>query len=155
VPRSPSPTTVVYEEEATIAAPVDVIWNTLVDLPGYASWNPWVVQAKGEVTPGASVGVQVVMGPIQQHADHFVMTVDAERSFCWRDAGWNSWFVYGQRCRWLTPQPDGTVHFKQQLLLDGALDHFADATNGPCLRSGMAAETAALKATAEARAAAH
>jgi len=154
VPRSPSATSVQYDQDAIIDAPIDTVWNLLVDLPHYGDWNPWVTHAEGTVTPGAHVKVNVLMGPITEQADHVVMTVTPNTFFCWRDSGWNSWFVYGQRCRWLEQQADGKTHFHQQLLIDGALDVVAKVVNGPCLESGMAAETRAIKATAEARAAA-
>lgn len=154
VPRRPSAKTIQYEQEAIIHAPIDVVWNLLVDLPHYKDWNPWVTRADGQAVPGAHVSVDVVMGPITQKAEHVVLTVKPMKEFCWRDSGWNSWFVYGQRCRWIEELPDGTVHFKQQLLLDGSLDVVAKVFDGPCLEQGTAAETKALKETAEARAAA-
>ena len=84
-----------------------------------------------------------------QHVQHVVLTVQPQREFCWKDAGWNSWFVYGQRCRWLEPQGDGTVLFTQELLLDGPFAGAASHMMGEALRDGMAAETAALKQYAE------
>ncbi len=155
VPRVPTASSVVYENEATIQAPVDVVWNLVTDLPGYSSWNPWVIKAEGSFTPGARVKVNVKMGPITQTYDHAVMTVTPKSFACWRDAGWNSWFVYGQRCRWFEQNPDGSVHYKVQLMIDGPLDKVAAATNGPCLQTGMAAETNALKERAEAIASGH
>jgi hypothetical protein len=70
---------------------------------------------------------------------------------CWRDAGWNAWFVYGQRCRTLTARPDGTVLLHQELMLDGPLSGAAALVLGEPMSDGMAAESAALKKHAEAR----
>jgi hypothetical protein len=144
-PHVPGPCSVVYESDAVIHGTVDQVWDTLTDLPRYHEWNPWVVSASGTLAPGGSVVVQVVLNGRQQKADHTVLTVNPKSDFCWRDAGWNSWFVYGQRCRWLTPHADGTVGYHVELLLDGPIDWLADWTNGKALREGMAAETAALK----------
>jgi hypothetical protein len=33
-----------FHAEADIAAPASEIWELLVDLEGYAAWNPWVVR---------------------------------------------------------------------------------------------------------------
>jgi uncharacterized protein YndB with AHSA1/START domain len=148
-PRVPSAHAVVFHAEAVIAADRARVWNLLVDLDGYAAWNPWVVRAEGQAAPGADVTVDVVLGGHTMKARHTVLTVVPQTEFCWKDAGWNSWFVYGQRCRWLEPRPDGTVLFRQELLLDGALSGAASATMGRSLRDGMAAETAALKQHAE------
>jgi uncharacterized protein YndB with AHSA1/START domain len=148
-PRAPSARAVVFHAEAVIAADPSRVWDLLVDLDGYASWNPWVVRAQGQAVPGADVTVDVVLGGHPMKARHTVLTVVPQREFCWKDAGWNSWFVYGQRCRWLQRRPDGTVLFRQELLLDGPLSGAAGATTGRALRDGMAAETAALKQHAE------
>lgn len=155
VPRSPGPKTVQWDADAIIDAPRDVVWDLLMDLPHYKDWNPWITSAEGTVTPGAHVHVNAVMGPITEPFDHVVMTVTPKSFFCWRDSGWNSWFAYGQRCRWLDETPDGKTHFHQQVLVDGPLDIVAKIFNGPCLAAGIANETQAIKATAEARAHAH
>jgi hypothetical protein len=148
-PHEPSHCAIAYEEDAIIRGSVDRIWDTLVDLPRYSEWNPWVVSAEGKIEPGAGVTVQVVLNGHTQKAEHVVLTVNEKTDFCWRDAGWNSWFVYAQRCRWLTPRPDGTVAYHVELLLDGPIDWLADWTNGTALREGLAAETAALKGRVE------
>jgi hypothetical protein len=140
---------VVFTQRAVISAEQARIWTLLTDLPGYASWNPFVIKAEGRTEPGADVRVEVVLGKRTQSAQHVVLTVDPQREFCWKDAGWNSWFVYGQRCRWLEPQDDGTVLFTQELLLDGPFAGAASHMMGEALRDGMAAETAALKEHAE------
>jgi uncharacterized protein YndB with AHSA1/START domain len=148
-PREPSAQSVVYRQETVIPATPEKIWNLLADLRGYASWNPWVVQAEGDVRRGGSATVTVVMNGLRMRAEHTVLTVDPERRFCWRDAGWNAWFVYGQRCRTLTANPDGTVVVTQELLLDGALSGTAAFFLGKAMSDGMAAESAALKERAE------
>jgi uncharacterized protein YndB with AHSA1/START domain len=148
-PREPGAHSVVFREEAVIAAHPARIWRLLVDLPGYSNWNPWVIRAEGDAAPGGAVEVDVVLGKHTMRAQHVVLVVEPEARFCWRDAGWNSWFVYGQRCRTLRPQADGTVLFQQELLLDGPLSSIAKLVNGRDLRHGMAAETAALKEHAE------
>ncbi|TWP50498.1 SRPBCC domain-containing protein [Lentzea tibetensis] len=148
-PREPSSRSLVYRVETSIAAEPARIWQLLVDLPGYESWNPWVVQAQGRAEPGAEVRVKVVLGKHTMAAQHVVLKVDAEKRFCWKDAGWNAWFVYGQRCRTLTAQGDGTVLVKNELLLDGLLSGAAGLAMGQAMRNGMAAENAALKQHAE------
>jgi len=148
-PRVPGPHSVVLHEEAVIKAEPSRIWQILVDLPRYSEWNPWLTRAEGRAEPGAEVDVDVVLGNRTMKAKHVVLAVEPEKRFCWRDAGWNSWFVYGQRCRTLDRQADGTVLFRQELLLDGPLAGLAKLTQGKDLQAGMAAETAALKARAE------
>src|SRR5438105_3843565 len=86
VPRVASPSSVQYNDEAIINAPVDVVWNLITDLPGYASWNPWVTKAEGSFTPGSHVKVDAKMGPVTQQFEHVVMTVTPKSFLCWRDS---------------------------------------------------------------------
>jgi hypothetical protein len=148
-PREPSARSIVYRHDTVIAASPQRIWSLLVDLPAYSSWNPWVVRAAGEVRRGGEATVQVMLGAWRMRARHRVLTVDPERRFCWRDAGWNARFVYAQRCRELTVRPDGTVLVAQTLLIDGVLSRLAAVFMGWALTRGMAAESAALKRRAE------
>jgi len=139
---------IVYKSEAVIAGSVDRIWDTLVDLPRYSEWNPWVVYAEGKIEPGASVNVDVILNGQKMRAAHIVETVDPKTHFCWRDAGWNATFVSAERCRTLTPQADGTVLYQVELDL-GRLAGLGNLFYGAALQSGMDAETAALKKRAE------
>jgi hypothetical protein len=148
-PREPSWHSILFEEQASIAAPIDRVWGLLIDLEGYRDWNPWIVWAEGEAVPGATIQADVVMGDSIMEVEHVILAVDAERRFCWRDEGFTTLFVYGQRCRWLTASLDGRVHFRQQLLLEGLFAPVAKAMYGAKLRAGMIAETAALVATAQ------
>lgn len=149
VPRTAAERSIVLREEVVIAATPARVWAVLVDLPGYAAWNPWLVRVEGKAEVGATVWADVVLGEQQRRAEHVVLAVEPHTRLCWRDAGWTTAFVYGQRCRWLTPQADGKVLFRQELLLEGPSRRTALRRYGPALRAGMAAETAALRRRAE------
>jgi uncharacterized protein YndB with AHSA1/START domain len=149
-PRAPSACVVMFRSEAIIAAPTSRVWAVLTDLSGYRTWNPWLNDAAGELRPGGEVRVHVRLNGALRPADHVVLAVDRERRLCWRDAGWTTLFVYGQRCRWLEVLPDGRVHFRQELQLEGAMAPLARAMYGGSLQAGMDAETEALRQSSEA-----
>ncbi|MFD5828521.1 SRPBCC domain-containing protein [Lentzea sp. NPDC060358] len=148
-PREAGPRSVVHRVDTAVTAPVERIYGLITDFSGYARWNPWVVKAAGGTSPGDEVKVDVVLGPVRMAAAHTVLNGVPGRRFCWRDAGWNAWFVYAQRCRTLTPRPDGTVLVSNEILVDGVLSGGADLVIGKALRDGMRAENAALKREAE------
>jgi hypothetical protein len=148
-PRTPSKHSVVYRTQAVIEADPARVWHLLVDLPGYATWNPWVIRAEGQAVPGGLVSVEVVMGRRTMRAKHVVLAVEPQARFCWRDEGWTTWFAYAQRSRTIERRADGSVLFSQEVLIDGALKRVAHHTMGKAIRDGMAAETAALKRHAE------
>ena len=133
-PREPGPHSVVYRQQAVIAADQGRVWQLLVDLPGYASWNPWVVRAEGSSTPGSRSRSTSSSGPMCWPPSTPVLVVEPQTRFCWRDAGWNAIFVYGQRCRTLQRQPDGTILVRNELLLDGIFSPAADLTVGKAMR---------------------
>src|SRR5262245_32631518 len=60
--RPSTGSSLVYREEAVIAAPAERVWDTLVDLPRYAEWNPWLLHAEGDLSPGGVVRAEVLLG---------------------------------------------------------------------------------------------
>ena len=148
-PRTPSSCAEFFRDEVEIAASAERVFDILADLPSYPEWNPWVVRAEGDLTPGGAVNVDVVLNGRVQKADHYVLTVEPYREICWRDAGWNSYLVYAQRCRTTEPLANGHVKLKNELFLDGPLAWLGKLTNGTALQSGIQAEDAAVKQRAE------
>jgi uncharacterized protein YndB with AHSA1/START domain len=148
-PRNPSPLAVFFRSEALIAAEAAEIFDIIIDFDSYAEWNPFIIHAEGDAVVGAKVVVDAVMGDTAQRYDHVVIAVDPYSRFCWRDAGWNSWFAYAQRCRTLTPQADGKVRLMVETFIDGPFAKLAQAMYGSSLQNGQNAETAAIKSRAE------
>src|SRR5438105_505468 len=102
-PRAPSARSIVYRYEVEIAGSAARVWETLAELPGYADWNPWLVRAEGDLSPGGIVWADVMLGGNRRRVKHVVLDVAPRARLVWRDAGWNAFFVYGQRARTLTP----------------------------------------------------
>lgn len=70
--------------EITIDAPVEVVWRHLTDLPRYQEWNPFIVEAAGEVAVGAKLTNRIQ--PPGGRAATFkptVTEVEPHRSFEW------------------------------------------------------------------------
>ena len=71
--------------EVEIHAPQQEVWRILTDLPAYASWNPFFVQAKGELKAGNSI--DLVMQPVGKSPQSFsprVLEVQEGRRIVWR-----------------------------------------------------------------------
>ena len=67
-----------------VNAPAAVVWEVLTDLERYAEWNPFVIEAAGEVVVGARLTVRI--RPPGGRATRFRPTVTAaepERRFAW------------------------------------------------------------------------
>jgi hypothetical protein len=54
---------VVRSDVVEISAPVDVVWNVLIDLAKYPLWNPFNPSAHSNLTLGESVHMQVALDP--------------------------------------------------------------------------------------------
>ena len=65
------------------AAP-DQVWNTLTDLDGYPSWNPFIREASGEVAVGETLTLR--MFPVKGRPMTFkpkVLAADTSRELRW------------------------------------------------------------------------
>ncbi len=47
--------------DRSLPAPAADVWKRLVDLDGYGSWNPWIVEARGDVAVGARLRLRYAM----------------------------------------------------------------------------------------------
>jgi hypothetical protein len=47
------------ERQIEIDAPVERIWQILLDFPRFSEWNPFIVDAAGEAVPGTRLNVTI------------------------------------------------------------------------------------------------
>jgi uncharacterized protein YndB with AHSA1/START domain len=148
-PRTRSERSAVFRAQALIQAPVQRVWDAIVDLPRYAEWNPWIVQAEGEPRVGGVVWADVRMGSKTMRSKHIVQVVDPPTRFCWCDAGLSSLLVYAHRFRTLSERGDGRVLLEQEILVDGVLKGLVVRFYGDKLQAGLDVETQALQRLVE------
>jgi len=132
-----------------IEAPPPAVWAVLADLSAYADWNPWILEATGELAEGARVDARVLLKGEERPAAHIVLHVEPPERLCWRDHGWTTAFAYGQRCRMLAATATGT-RVSQELLIAGPFRATAMKRFGDAMQEGIDAELAALKRRVEA-----
>jgi hypothetical protein len=153
-------------EELDIDATPQAIWSILVDVDEYAQWNTWLTQAQDTTTPsgpvqvGDNIDATVILGTGPSKATETVTVVDAPgtpgqpagqiANFTWRDTiPVTSCLVPAYRSRTMTLNADGSVHFKNDLVLQGAIDWVAWLSEQTTLHTGMRDENTALKVRAE------
>ena len=141
---------VVYRAEAVIDASADVVFSVVADVDRYSEWNPWLVKAWGDPSPGERVDADLVLRGKPRKARHIVLEVAPHTRFCWRDRGWTTAFAYGQRCRTFEALPDGRTRFHVELLVSGPFTRTVVRQYGAELQDKLAEETAALATRAEA-----
>ena len=72
------------KNEIVIAAPVDTVWNILVDLDQYSTWNPLLYRASGKVEVGETVIAYAKTASKDMKFTCEVTRVDPLREFAWR-----------------------------------------------------------------------
>jgi len=58
----------VFEAQIEIQAPIDVVWQKLTDFSRYPEWNPFILEAQGELKQGSVVTFRVPGVPVEMTA---------------------------------------------------------------------------------------
>lgn len=68
-----------------IDAPPARVWKVLVDLPAYREWNPFIVEASGNVAVGEELSLQMALpGRDPMLIQPQLLVVDPERELRWK-----------------------------------------------------------------------
>lgn len=148
IPRERGAVTLTTEVE--IAASPEQVWALLVDFEGYAQWNAWLPELRGEAVEGGRADGRVWLNGELRRARHRVLQVDEPRTLCWRDAGTTTWFVWARRCRLLREAADGTTVLREELTLNGTFVDAAMRRYGDALQRGIEREAQSLRRRAQA-----
>ena len=136
--------------EIEIAAAPAVVWEILTELDEFENWNPFVVEANGDVAVGEKLVVSIQ--PPGKKAQTFrptVTVVDPERKFEWLGKLGVSGVFDGRHQYILEPSGDGTK-FIQREEFTGILAGLLIRMIGAATREGFEAMNYALKDRAEA-----
>lgn len=138
------------ETHITIDAPPRVVWDVLTDLDQYAEWNPFVVEAQGNVTPGSRLQVRLQSpGGKASKFRPTVTTVEPERTFEWLGHLAFRGIFDGRHRFELEPSGSGT-RFVQSEEFRGILVPLLSRTLDSKTRQGFEAMNAAIKDRSEA-----
>ena len=136
--------------EIDIAAAPSVVWEILTELDEFKNWNPFVVEANGEVVAGEKLVVSIQ--PPGKRAQTFRPTVtvaDEERKFEWLGKLGVSGVFDGRHQYVLEPTTEVTK-FIQREEFTGVLAGLLIRMIGDATREGFEAMNHALKLRAEA-----
>ena len=134
-----------------IDAPIDRIWEILVDLDRYHEWNPFISRARGRIAPGATFEVSPQSDRGKRHV--FVPQVtdyQEHREFTWTGAFYFRWLALGDHTFRLTPIGDGRVRLDHDERIYGLVSLFVWLMAKKQIRIGFEAMNQALKERAEA-----
>ncbi|MEM0955797.1 MAG: SRPBCC domain-containing protein [Pseudomonadota bacterium] len=126
----------VYSDEVTINAPVELVWDILLDFDNYGAWNSFCPQA---ICPSLELGTPIDMqvdmgqGPFQQV--EYISRVEPQACIAWAMENKPDDPVHAERFQYLKRIDDNTCTYM-------TMDQFG----GPGMADMMAAAGAAVEA---------
>jgi hypothetical protein len=133
-----------------IAAPAAKVWSILIDLPAYASWNPFIVSAAGKPEPGRRLSIRAKPpGGTALRFRPLVIVAEPGREFRWRGKFILPGLFDGEHAFRIEPTTDG-VRFVQTERFSGLLVPLAPASLFAQIQQGFEAMNRALRQRAEA-----
>jgi len=138
--------------EVEIAAPVGRVWDALVDLAAYPTWNPFTVAVRGGLRVGSPVDLFVSFDgrrPFRQR--EWVNRVEAGRVLCWGTRMGPAWVLTANRWQWVEPLGADRCRYRTTDRFSGWLVPLVFASYGPAMERAFTAMARALAREVERR----
>jgi len=74
----------VSSDEITIHAPVELVWDILVDFGNYGQWNSFCPQCEAELVLGSPIKMQVDLGFGLQEQVEYISRIEAPSAIAWK-----------------------------------------------------------------------
>ncbi len=131
-----------------INAPVQKVWEILMDFDTYPQWNPFVKSLEGDIREGGSIKVKLpgmTFKPI-------VQVVSPNKEFRWLGHLWIKGLFDGEHCFQLEELPNGATRFIHNENFSGILVALFKKQLLTKTKLGFEAMNKSLKTRAEAKA---
>lgn len=140
----------IYSEKVIINAPIEFVWDVLVDLDQYPQWNPFTVKVDTTLKIGDPVYLHVKMGSKKQRVQkEQVRAVTRPYKLAWGMKIWNDFFLTALREQLLEPCGEGACTYVTSDAFNGILTSLIVKTFGKDIEEGFNAVAYALKERAE------
>lgn len=73
----------VIEQHLDIAAPPEVVWEVISDLPAYAEWNPFCLECASTLKPGDPIDMKVQLLARPQRQREWMIEYEEGRRFAY------------------------------------------------------------------------
>ncbi len=74
----------VSSDEITIDAPIQLVWDVLVDFANYGEWNAFCPSCEAELEMGSPVRMQVDLGMGLQEQVEYICLLEPPNAIAWR-----------------------------------------------------------------------
>lgn len=136
--------------EITIDAPVETVWDILMDFPEYSNWNPFISQISG--VPEVGEKLEVFIQPPESKGWSFrprVLVAEPEEEFRWRGRILFPGIFDGEHIFQLNPVSEEVTRFIHREKISGLLVPILWKSLDTNTRRGFREMNTALKAKAE------
>lgn len=143
----------IYSDKVIINAPIERVWEVLMDLPRYPEWNPFtyeVVPHDGSLYPGANVDLYVRM-PLRgdRVSTEKVARLEAPTQLAWGMTMINPWLLKAQRDQVLEKLDDNRCSYQTWDAFRGLLTPVVVGLFGKDMKNGFDGVAHALKKRCE------
>lgn len=135
--------------EIIINAPLDQIWDTLLDFKAYSTWNPFIIKIMGSKTLHSKLVVTIK--PHGQKSMDFTPTITkvSDYHLMWLGTVWKKGIFDGEHSFLLQQETNNTVRFLHSEKFSGILSSPIFAMIGKSTIMGFEQMNLALKSLCE------
>jgi len=140
----------VSSDQVSIVAPVEFVWQVLVDFDHYAQWNSFCPGIEGELKLGAAVHMQVDMGDGPQLQVEYITQLEPPRVITWSMQNKPGDPIQADRSQYLAPVDAKNCKYLTVDVFSGAATASTLASFGQIMEDGFNRCAYGLKERAEA-----
>ena len=139
----------VSSDSIDIEAPVQRVWEILVDVERYGEWNPFTTRVDTSLEVGSSVDLYVTLGPFRLKQPELIQDVVPTSLLAWGMTMGARWLLKTRREQRLEPLGDSRCRYTTTDAFTGVLTPLVVLLFGGLIRRGFNAMALALKERAE------
>jgi hypothetical protein len=129
-----------------IAASPEEVWAVLTDLDGWASWNPTLLEPRGELVVGSVVRMKLKLGRLAMPMKQKIVEVTPPSVLRWQSRFGPTWLFLVTRTFRIEPAGEGRSRLEQSEVGSGLLARLIFVFTGPPTVRGYTAQAEALEA---------
>ena len=134
------------ERVSEIAASQQEVWAVLTDLGGWKSWNPILLEPRGDLVVGSVVRMKLKLGRVSMPMKQKIIEVTAPSVLRWESRFGPTWMFLVTRTFRIEPAGEGKVRLEQSEVGTGLLARLIFVFTGPPTVRGYTAQAEALAA---------
>ncbi len=133
-----------------IEAPIEQVWDTLVDVKRYGEWNPFTTRVDTDFEIGSPVDLHVTLEPLKLKQPEWIESVQRPHLLAWGTKVGNRFLLSARREQRLEALGETRCRYLTTDAFNGLLTPLVVLLFGRLIRRGFNDMARALKARAEA-----